>query len=198
MDGMKSTGCRVGWRGDYCGSPCGWVFAPLRISPPQNAPSRPSSRGFLGREEPETALPGSGGRGRLSIREEAPALCFGPAHAVAADRVAGCPIPGKLSGTLRQSMRARRPRSRVGLLPSLLLLEGTRCQRASKMAGFWAPKVAGSGRSRAHAADLSRLVALRRPSCPFVDRSCSSRGHAPACRAAAVIPGPEGPPGCAP
>ena len=48
-----------------------------------------------------------------------------------------------------------RPRSRVGLLPSLLLLEGAR-------AGL-------PGRSPAHAAEPSRLVALNGPSCPYVD-----------------------------
>ena len=57
----------------------------------------------------------------------APGLCFGRALAVPAVRVAGRHISGKLSGTLRHSMRAGRPRSRVGcLLPSLLLLEGAR------------------------------------------------------------------------
>ncbi len=46
-----------------------------------------------------------------------PRLCFGRAHAVPAARVAWCRIAGKLSGTQRGSMRAGRPRSRVGLFP---------------------------------------------------------------------------------
>ncbi len=47
----------------------------------------------------------------------APGLCFSRARAVPAGRVAGCPIAGKLSGHPTQSMRARRPRSRVGASP---------------------------------------------------------------------------------
>ena len=92
-----------------------------------------------------------------------PGLCFGWAHAVPDGRVAGCPIAGKLSGTQRECMRARRPRSRVGLFPSLLLLEGAR-------AGL-------PGCSPAHAVEPSCLVALRRPSWPLVDiffRLCGS------------------------
>ena len=42
----------------------------------------------------------------------APWLCFGRAHAVPAGRAVGCNIAGKLSGNPRDSMRARRPRSR--------------------------------------------------------------------------------------
>ena len=78
-------------------------------------------------------------------------------HAVPTGRVAGCAIAGILSGTQRQCMRAGRPRSRVGLLPSLLLLEG---------AGAGLP-----GHTRADAAEPSRFVALRRPWWPFVDYS---------------------------
>ena len=44
----------------------------------------------------------------------APCLCFGRAHAVPAGRAAGCPIARKPSGNPRDSMRAGRPRSRVG------------------------------------------------------------------------------------
>ena len=44
----------------------------------------------------------------------APWLCFGRAHAVPAGRAVGCDIAGKLSGNRRDSMRAGRPRSRVG------------------------------------------------------------------------------------
>ena len=44
----------------------------------------------------------------------APCLCFGRAPAVPAGRAAGCNIAGKLSGNPRDSMRAGRPRSRVG------------------------------------------------------------------------------------
>ena len=44
----------------------------------------------------------------------APCLCFGRAHAVPAGRAVGCNIAGKLSGNPRDSMRAGRPRSRVG------------------------------------------------------------------------------------
>ena len=44
----------------------------------------------------------------------APCLCFGRAHAVPAGRAVGCNIAGKLSGNRRDSMRAGRPRSRVG------------------------------------------------------------------------------------
>ena len=40
-----------------------------------------------------------------------------------------CGIAGKLSGTQRECMRAGRPRSRVGRLPSLLLLNGARAAR---------------------------------------------------------------------
>ena len=42
----------------------------------------------------------------------APGICFGRAHAISAGRGAGCRIAGKLSGNPRDSMRARRPRSR--------------------------------------------------------------------------------------
>ena len=56
----------------------------------------------------------------------APGLRFGRSPAVPAGRVAGCPIAGKPSAAQRQCMRAGRPRSRVGLFPSLLLLEGAR------------------------------------------------------------------------
>ena len=42
-----------------------------------------------------------------------PGLCFARTHGASADRVARCHIAGKLSGTLRQCMRAGRPRSRV-------------------------------------------------------------------------------------
>ena len=44
----------------------------------------------------------------------APRFRFGRAHGVPAGRVAGRHIAGKLSGTQRQCMRARRPRSRRG------------------------------------------------------------------------------------
>ena len=88
---------------------------PWRISNPQNAPSRPSSRGFLGRGTPESAFTGSGGRGRVLIRQEAPGLCLGWAHAVSTGREAGCRIAGTMSGTQRECMRAGRPRSRVGI-----------------------------------------------------------------------------------
>ena len=44
----------------------------------------------------------------------APGLCFGRAHAISAGSVAGCRIAGKLSDNSRESMRAGRPRSRVG------------------------------------------------------------------------------------
>ena len=44
----------------------------------------------------------------------APWLSFGRAHAVPAGRAVGCNIAGKLSGNRRDSMRAGRPRSRVG------------------------------------------------------------------------------------
>jgi len=54
-------------------------------------------------------------------------------------------------------MRAGRPRSQVGILPSLLLLQGVRdCL---------------PDRSPFHSAEPSRLVALRRPSWPLVDNS---------------------------
>ena len=45
----------------------------------------------------------------------APGRCFGRARGVPAGRVAGCRIAGKPSGTQRDSMRAGRPRSRVGI-----------------------------------------------------------------------------------
>ena len=51
-------------------------------------------------------------------------LRFGRAYAAPVGRVAGCGIAGKQSGTQRECKRAGRPRSRGGLLPSLLLLEG--------------------------------------------------------------------------
>ena len=44
----------------------------------------------------------------------APGLCFGRACGVPVGGVAGCSIAGKLSGSQRHSMRARRPRSRRG------------------------------------------------------------------------------------
>ena len=44
----------------------------------------------------------------------APCLCFGRAPAVPPGRAVGCNIAGKLSGNRRDSMRAGRPRSRVG------------------------------------------------------------------------------------
>ena len=81
----------------------------------------------------------------------APGLCFGRAHADPAGRVPGCRIAGKLSVTERECMRAGRPRSRVGLLPSLLLLEEAR--------------VGLPGRSPAEEAEPSRLVAPRCTSC---------------------------------
>ena len=45
---------------------------------------------------------------------ESTGSCFGRAHAVLAGRAVGCNIAGKLSGNRRESMRAGRPRSRVG------------------------------------------------------------------------------------
>ena len=96
--------------------------------------------------------PHKSSRGLVRLRHlarlaTAPALRFSRAHAVPASRVAGWGIAGKLSGTQRSSMRAGRPRSRVGILPSLLLLNG-------KRAGL-------PGRSPADAAEPSGLVALR-------------------------------------
>ena len=58
----------------------------------------------------------------------APGLCFGRAHAVPADRVAGCRIAGKLSGNPRERMRAGRPRSRGGPLSSRLPFKGESAQ----------------------------------------------------------------------
>ena len=46
-----------------------------------------------------------------------PRICFAQAYAVPAARVAGCHIVDILSGSRRRCMRARRPRSRVGLIP---------------------------------------------------------------------------------
>ena len=54
-------------------------------------------------------------------------------------------------------VRAGRPRSQVGILSSLLPIKGARA--------------ALPGRSPADAAQPSRLVALRGPSCVFVDNS---------------------------
>ena len=87
----------------------------------------------------------------------APGLCFGRALAVPAGRLAGRHIAGKLSGAQRECMRAGRPRSRVGILPLLLLLEGV-------SAGV-------PGRNPADAPGASRLVVLLGPSCHFVDHS---------------------------
>ena len=84
-------------------------FCPVGVTlsweevPPGARASRPhkSSRSFghlLHRNQPAAA----------------PCLCFGRAHAVPAGRAVGCNIAGKLSGNRRDSMRAGRPRSRVG------------------------------------------------------------------------------------
>ena len=84
-------------------------FCPVGVTlsweeaPPGARASRPhkSSRSFghlLHRNQPAAA----------------PCLCFGRAHAVPAGKAVGCNIAGKLSGNRRDSMRAGRPRSRVG------------------------------------------------------------------------------------
>ena len=90
----------------------------------------------------------------------APGLCFGRAHAVPADRVAGCRIAGKLSGNPRERMRAGRPRSRGGPLSSRLPFKGESAQPN------WL-----DGRLKSQFDNP--LVALRGPSCPFVDNSFS-------------------------
>ena len=67
-----------------------------------------------------------------------PRLRFGRDHGAPAGGVAGCYIAGNLSGSLRQCMRAGRPRSRVGcLFPSLLLLEGIRSVMAFRRSVYF-------------------------------------------------------------
>ena len=56
-----------------------------------------------------------------------PGLCFGQAHGVTAGRVAGCYVAGILSGSLRQCMRAGRPRSRGAPPPGTLLRPSPWC-----------------------------------------------------------------------
>ena len=82
-------------------------------------PALPGGRLF--RSVPGTAWPFSSNPTRAAT---APGLCFGRVHAVPAGgvvkctigrRSGGCTIVGILSESLRQCMRARRPRSRVGV-----------------------------------------------------------------------------------
>ena len=80
-----------------------------------------------------------------------------PAHGTLAGRLVGCLIAGKLSGTQRQCMRAGRPRSRVGLLPSLLLLEGAGAGLPGCRPGLW--KFHLGGRDSANLAALSTQLA---------------------------------------
>ena len=76
-------------------------------------------------------------QGRSAIT---PGHCFGREHAVDAGGVGGCYIAGELSGTLRQRMRAGRPRSRVGsLFPLVLLLERTHVSMGIENCRVWAP-----------------------------------------------------------
>ena len=138
LAGPQPCPCAPGWRQALLGpSPCrsrrqgaGWPIAGKLSGTLRQCmrAGRPRSRvdllplllllkgeraGLRGRS-PAHALPGGA---RALLR---PSPCgFGLQRA-------GWPIPGKLSGTLRQCMRARRPRSRVGLLPLLLLLKGER------------------------------------------------------------------------
>ena len=62
-----------------------------------------------------------------------PGLCLGLAPAVPAGRVDGCAIAGKLSGTQRDSMRARRPRSRVGRFRHDCPSRESRCKRTGRL-----------------------------------------------------------------
>ena len=87
----------------------------------------------------------------------APGLCFDRADDVSAGRVAGRRIAGKLSGTLRECMRAGRPRSRGAPPPIILATQWG----ARRLAG---PRPCRCGRT-------VPLVALCRPSCPFVNFS---------------------------
>ena len=125
----------------------------------------------------------------------APWLCFGRAQAVPAGSVAGCRIAGKLSGNPRDSMRARRPRSR-GVLSrwcagGCLAGDFSESRRApfAKLPFVREPCPRRAVRIKREcnnqkstipsrpwhpvAANLNPLVALRGPSCPFVDNSFS-------------------------
>ena len=123
----------------------------------------------------------------------APWLCFGRAQAVPAGSVAGCRIAGKLSGNPRDSMRARRPRSRgvlsrwcAGGYPAGDFSESRRAPFA-KLPFVREPCPRRAVRIKREcnnqksiipsrpwhpvAVHLNALVALRGPSCPFVDNS---------------------------
>ena len=101
-------------------SPMGRLRVPLKGGVTRNRPKRlgesacprmpqavPQVEGFWARGPPETAFPDSGGRGRLSIREEAPGL-----------------------------VRAGRPRSRVGPPPITLAPRGDARRLAGRRQSF--------------------------------------------------------------
>ena len=106
----------------------------------------------------------------------APWLCFGRAQAVPAGSVAGCRIAGKLSGNPRDSMRARRPRSRgvlsrwcAGGYPAGALWETPVCPRALPHRAVRIKPECDNQKSTIPlrpwypvAANLNALVALRR------------------------------------
>ena len=88
--------------------------------------SRPHNDGCLGARasRPHQAWHSLGHLPHLDQPGTAPWRSFDLADAVPADRVAGCRIAGKLSGTQRDSMRAGRPRSRVAPPPITLAPQG--------------------------------------------------------------------------
>ena len=123
----------------------------------------------------------------------APCLCFGRAPAVPAGRAVGCNIAGKLSGNPRDSMRARRPRSRgvlsrwcAGGYPAGDFSEN-RPAPFGKLPFVREPCPRRAVRIKPEcnnqkstipsrpwhpvAVNLNALVALRRSSWPFVDHS---------------------------
>ena len=90
--------------------------------PPRHGMKPTRERGRPARTGPGTALAICSTRvDRQRWQATAPGLCFARTHGVTAGRAAGCYIAEKLSGTLRQCMRARRPRSRGAPPPGALL-----------------------------------------------------------------------------
>ena len=102
--------------------------------------------GFLGARasRPHQAWHSLGHLPHMDQPGTAPWLSFGLADPVPAHRVAACGIALKLSGSQRDSMQARRPRSQAGYKP-----------------GTWFTPF--------NNALIIPFVPLRGPSCPFVD-----------------------------
>ena len=122
----------------------------------------------------------------------APRFRFGRAHAVPAGRVTGLPHHGETKRPPNAENAGETPAlPERAPLPSLLLLQGGRlslhsCFSSGQTAACWAA-------GRADAVQASRFVALRRPSCVFVEnsffRSCDAvTGGCPPAGSAGVSP----------